>query len=70
MIIFFPETHFLDNIDIAKGDAETLHNSLKSCAENKDIPLKKIMFLGSDGASVMTGTKSGVSARMQQINPF
>lgn len=45
---FLPETNFLDtsNIDIEKGDAETLHNSLKLCAENKDILLKKIMFLG------------------------
>lgn len=67
---FVPETHFLDNIDIDKGDAETLHNSLKSCAENKNIPLKKIMFLGSDGASVMTGVKSGVSARMMADQPF
>ena len=66
---FKPETHFLDNVTIDKGDAETVYNGLKSAAEDKGIDVSKVMFFGSDGASVMTGSKSGVSARLRQDQP-
>lgn len=67
---FEPETHFLDNVEIDKGDAETVYNALKSAAQNKGIDMKKVMFFGSDGASVMTGKKSGVSARLLHDQPM
>lgn len=67
---FEPETYFLDNVTIEKGDAETIYTHLKATASDKGIDVKKIMFLGSDGASVMTGRKSGVSARLSGDQPF
>lgn len=43
---------------------------MKATASDKGIDVKKIMFLGSDGASVMTGRISGVSARLSRDQPF
>ena len=67
---FEPETLFLDNIEIEKGDAETVYTKLKEAAQNRGIDMKKVMFLGSDGASVMTGKKSGVSTRLLDDQPL
>lgn len=67
---FQPETHFLENVTIDKGDSETVYNSLKSVASEKGIDCSKVMFFGSDGAAVMTGKKSGVSARLSSDQPL
>lgn len=67
---FEPETVFLDNVEIDKGDAETVYNNLKASAQNIGIDMQKVMFLGSDGASVMTGKKGGVCTSLLADQPL
>ena len=67
---FEPVTLYLDDVSIDKGDAETVYNNLKSSALSKGIDMKKVMYFGSDGASVMTGHKSGVIARLCEDQPY
>ena len=38
--------------------------------ENRKIEPEKIMGLGTDGASVMTGTKEGMTGHMKRKNPM
>lgn len=42
---FQPESHFLENITVDKGDSETVYTSLKSVASEKAIDVGKVMFL-------------------------
>ncbi|XP_060606407.1 zinc finger protein 862-like [Ruditapes philippinarum] len=67
---FQPETHFIENDTIDKGDAETVYQSLKSVVSAKGMDVSNVMFFGSDGAAVMTGKKSGVSARLSSDQPL
>ncbi|XP_060586448.1 uncharacterized protein LOC132742139, partial [Ruditapes philippinarum] len=67
---FQPETHFIENVTIDKGDAETVYQSLKSVVSEKGIDFSNVKFFGSDGAAVMTGKKSGVSARLSSDRPL
>lgn len=47
--------------DLPNGTAETVENALVSACQEADIPLTKVMGFGSDGASVMVGSKTGRS---------
>ena len=64
------KTRFLSNIDIKHGRAETIYNAIISWAEEKKINLDHFVGFGSDGASVMVGSKTGVATRLKVVNPF
>ncbi|XP_021373041.1 zinc finger protein 862-like [Mizuhopecten yessoensis] len=68
---FVASTHFLGNVSIegSSATAEILFNYIVNFLESKKIPLSKIIGFGSDGASVMTGSKSGVATRLRQVCP-
>ena len=55
------ETHFLDNLQISDGTAKTIYQSVKNALQERNILLSKVLAVGSDGASVMTGRKNGFS---------
>ncbi|KAJ8307791.1 hypothetical protein KUTeg_014656 [Tegillarca granosa] len=46
-----------------------VYTNLKAAAVDKCIDMNKVMFFGSDGASVMTGLKNGLSARLRDDQP-
>ena len=50
---FKPELHFLENINVQNGKAETITTAVNLLMERRN--LHKIAGFGSDGASVMTG---------------
>ena len=64
------KARFLTNIDIPDGRAETIYDALMSWTNEKKINLVHLVGFGSDGASVMVGSKSGVATRMKALNPF
>lgn len=64
---FDVKNHFVGNFE---KDATTITNMLITVLTERGVPSEKILFLGSDGASVMTGVKNGVSAQLKRISPY
>lgn len=70
---FVPTTWFVKNPDLSDGKATAILDCLRTVLkDNYVLPpvLSKVLGLGSDGASVMTGHKGGVSALMKKENPI
>ncbi|XP_015767968.1 PREDICTED: zinc finger protein 862-like [Acropora digitifera] len=66
---FKPETRFVTNVHVADGTAATITESITKALNQRNVPLQKVTGLGSDGASVMTSNKEGVTGKLQQLNP-
>lgn len=68
----FVETKLFEIIEISGGDSNTVHVALKKALTDKGVDTSKCAVAGgSDGASVMTGEKAGVSKRWEKSeNPF
>ena len=66
------ETHFLFVEDILKdsssANAETIFNILTTKLNECGLQLQKLSSMASDGAAVMTGERSGVAARLKEVN--
>ncbi|KAK3086416.1 hypothetical protein FSP39_018175 [Pinctada imbricata] len=62
-------THFLCLKDLPDGKADTIMAALKTFFANNEIPTRKLIGLGSDGASVMVGRKTGVATQLKSTNP-
>jgi hypothetical protein len=56
-----PLTEFCSLPSLTKGDACTVYLGTKSAFLNKKVSLDNFVYMGSDGASVMTGCKQGVA---------
>ena len=56
-----PSTHFVTNVGLKQAMGEATVNVLIEEFDNRGVKPQKIMSLGSDGASVMTGTKTGIA---------
>ena len=54
-------TFFLSLIELSDGTVGTITQCLQDCLVENGVALSDFVGLGSDGASVMTGTHSGVS---------
>ena len=63
-----PELHFLENINVQNGKAETITTAVNLLMERRN--LHKMAGFSSDGASVMTGKNNEVSKRMKDNSPF
>lgn len=65
-------TIFLGNLEISEVSvtAEVIFNVLCTFLESRNINIKDIAGFGSDGASIMTGSKSGVATRIKELSPF
>ncbi|XP_014681100.1 PREDICTED: uncharacterized protein KIAA1586-like [Priapulus caudatus] len=50
--------------------AEDIHKAVKETLSNAGLPPSSMIAVGTDGASTMTGSKSGVTTRMKDENPF
>ncbi|XP_070546537.1 uncharacterized protein C17orf113-like [Ptychodera flava] len=62
---FLPETHFLSNVKVEDGTAAVITQELIKVLEGIGAQPSRLTGFGSDGASVMTGWKSGVAARLK-----
>ena len=60
-----PAIHFLQDVNIIDGKAETIVKALEKFFTDKDLEMAKVTSMASDGASVMVGRKSGVGARLR-----
>ena len=64
-----PSTHFVANVHCPDGTGAGLANSILNVMGKFGVPAKKIMGLGSDGASVMTGRGKGTTGMLLRENP-
>lgn len=51
-------------------DAASLTTAVVDYLTENGLPMDRVTCFCSDGASVMTGSQSGVGVRLQQLNPF
>ena len=56
-----PELHFLENINVRDGKAETITSAINMLMQKRNLQKNKMTGFGSDGASVMTGKNNGVA---------
>lgn len=59
---FNVRSHFLGNFNVSEKDAATITDCITKALSERGVSPDKILCLWSDGASVMTGKKSGVAA--------
>ena len=59
-----PFIHFVRDVNIIDGKAETIVKALEVFFAEKGLAMSKVTSLASDGASVMVGRKNGVGARL------
>ena len=70
-VSFLPTTKFLTTIHLSVSDV-TGHGiaiEILSYLESKNINIDKLCGFGSNGASVMTGRKTGVTGKLLEHNP-
>jgi hypothetical protein len=65
-----PVTSFFGIHDIPDGTAETITDEARQLLTDLGISSSSLVGFGSDGAAVMTGSKSGVAARLSSSSPF
>ena len=58
------------NHKIADGRAETIMDGMKQWVIDNKVAFEKYAAFWSDGASVVSGSKTGVTTRMKAVNPF
>lgn len=59
------ETCFLGKYTLQCGTTQCLFDTVVDVLRNRGVPLSKVIGLGSDGASVMTGKSAGVGALLK-----
>ena len=55
-----PSTHYVTNIECTDSTGVGIANEIMSEFHKRGVASEKIMSLGSDGASVMTGKQKGL----------
>ena len=63
-------THFLELVQLPGGTADHILGTLLDVMRTRNLPMEKLFGMATDGASVMTGVRSGVTTRMKERNPF
>ena len=62
-------TEYITNKKITEGTGEAIAREIFQEMDKRGVPASKILGLGSDGASVMTGKNKGVTGMMLRQNP-
>ena len=62
-------TAFLRISELPNGTAEAVEGVLVSYLEDKSLSIERMVGFGSDGASVMTGQRTGVATRLKHRQP-
>ena len=60
----------MTNVRLEYGTGKAISEKVKTIMEEKGLKLGKVMGLGTDGASVMTGTGEGVTGHLLRENPM
>ena len=63
-------TRFLELVQLPGGTAYHILGTLLDVMRTKNLPVEKLFGMATDGASIMTGVRSGVTTRMKEKNPF
>ena len=63
-------TNFLKICELFNGTADTTETTLVANMEDKGLSMSKMVGLGTDRASVMTGVHNGVGARLKRCQPI
>ena len=63
------KTEFLKCVRVVDGKAATVYDAVKSVAVEYHFDMRKVVGLGSDGASVMASDLNGVNGLMKRDNP-
>ena len=58
-----PESHFLAVRELEATNADYIHRTIVSVLKEKQLDMSKLVGIGTDGASVMRGTRTGVVTR-------
>ena len=64
-----PSTLFLTYVCLEKDTGKGIFNEIESQLKQRNIDIKKVMGLGTDGASAMTGTKERLTGHFLRANP-
>ncbi|XP_078693711.1 zinc finger protein 862-like [Branchiostoma floridae x Branchiostoma belcheri] len=65
------KTRFLKLHEVdGPANAENIYQALLTTLEERGIPVAKVCGLGTDGANVMVGRKSGLASLLKQENPL
>ena len=67
---FTASTHFVGNMKVHNGTATVITQALKELLQEKQVGTPSVMALGSDGATVMTSGKGGVTGLLKHVNPM
>ena len=54
---------------LPNGKSETITAAVLHALQRDDVPLSKLVFFGTDGASTMVGQRKGVHKRLSQLAP-
>ena len=63
-------THFLSTVRLDAADAAGIYKAAYDVMTSKGFDQQRLIALATDGASVMTGVKTGVTTRFKADNPF
>lgn len=63
-----PSTFFLTDVRLEEGTGKGIFKAIKHELDKRQIPITKVYGLGTDGASVMTGKKLGLTGQFLQVN--
>ena len=64
-----PSTIFLSNIRLHDAKGKSIFDAIKSHLDSRHVKITKVMGLGTDGASTMTGKKEGLTGHFLRENP-
>lgn len=62
-------TTFLDLVELDECNADALCHAIKKSLDNHGLKLQKLIAIGTDNASVMTGVNNGVYVKLKAENP-
>ena len=62
------KTRFLTNVQLNSGSGQAIADAIEKEMNSRGISPERIIALGSDGASVMTGPGKGVSGLLRRKN--
>ena len=63
-------SRFLDVVQLDDCAADDIFLAVKSSLDKHSFDVKNLIGLATDGASVMTGCKKGVTTKFKEVNPF
>ncbi len=64
-----PTTHFLTDVRLTNATGAGIFEAIKMHLGSRKVQVSKVMGLGTDGASVMTGRKTGLAGQFLRVNP-